>query len=215
MLAKILDKIIQKFSHFDKRKTLIISIRLVGLFFLIIFLALISTPFIIREIYNKHIYPFPYINNLDKKEAAIVFGAGAESDILKDRVAVAADLYNRDLVEKIIMSGYSEGEYNEPDTMIKYALNLGVNEQDLLADYNGDRTYETCRRAGSEFNITNAILISQNFHLPRALFLCSSFGINSTGVSSDLRFYEHQNSLRVREFFALDLAVFDVITGKL
>ena len=110
--------------------------------------------------------------------AAIVFGAGlwrdgSPSPVLQDRVATAADLYFSGKVKKILMSGDNRFiYYNEPGAMKKFALSLGVPEEDIVLDYAGRRTYDTCYRARAIFGLKEAILVTQSFHLPRALILC-------------------------------------------
>lgn len=131
---------------------------------------------------------------------AIVFGAGLWRDgsptpVLRDRVAQAADLFFAGKVEKLLMSGdNSHLDYNEPHAMRDYAISLGVPEQAIVLDYAGRRTYDTCYRARDIFGVKKAILVTQSFHLPRALYICNNLGIQANGVASDLRSY-HQRSL--------------------
>ena len=125
------------------------------------------------------------------ERVAIVFGAGLRHDstptpILQDRVAAAVELYKLGKVEKLLLSGDNRFvEYNEPESMRQAALKLGVPDDALVLDYAGRRTYDTCYRAKAIFGVTRALLVTQEFHLPRALFLCDSFGIEATGVSAD------------------------------
>jgi len=93
-------------------------------------------------------------------------------------------------VEKILMSGDNRFiTYNEPGAMRDYAVGLGVPKEDIVLDYAGRRTYDTCYRARHIFNVKEAILVTQSFHLPRALFTCNNLGINSNGVPADVRHY--------------------------
>lgn len=126
---------------------------------------------------------------------AIVFGAGLSRDgtpspVLRDRVATAADLYFAGKASKLLMSGDNRFlDYNEPGSMKEYAISLGVPEVDIVLDYAGRRTYDTCYRARAIFGVQNAILVTQRFHLPRALLLCNGMGISASGVSADRRAY--------------------------
>lgn len=126
---------------------------------------------------------------------AIVFGAGLQREgvpsiILRDRISSAAELYFSGKVEKLLMSGdNSFVDYNEPGAMRAYALTLGVPDKDIVLDYAGRRTYDTCYRASKIFGVTQAILITQNFHMPRALYICNMLGVKATGVVSDKRPY--------------------------
>jgi SanA protein len=130
-----------------------------------------------------------------KGRIAIVFGAGLQRDgspspVLKDRVATAAQLYFAGKVEKILMSGDNRFvDYNEPGAMQAYAISLGVPQNDIVLDYAGRRTYDTCYRAQKIFGVEEAILVTQRYHLPRALFICNGIGLKSVGVSADLQYY--------------------------
>lgn len=84
------------------------------------------------------------------------------------------------------MSGDNRfADYNEPESMRRYALSLGVPEEDIVLDYAGRRTYDTCYRAKAIFGATEALLITQRFHLPRALFLCNALGLKADGVEAN------------------------------
>lgn len=125
------------------------------------------------------------------KRVAVVFGAeiyrdGTPTAILKDRIEAAVELYLAGKVEKLLMSGDNQfASYNEPEAMKTYAVGLGVPEQDIVMDGAGLRTYDTCYRAAAIFGVTDAILITQSWHLQRALFTCNMLGIQAIGVPSD------------------------------
>lgn len=153
---------------------------------------------------------------------AIVFGAGLRYDgtptaILRDRVETAVQLYQQDKVRKLLMSGDNRvADYNEPEAMRQYALGLGIPDEDIVLDYAGRRTYDTCYRAKAIFQVDAAILVTQNFHLPRAIFLCSWFGIKSVGVESNNNYYRKISRFiwNTRELFATSQAVWDVYALK-
>lgn len=152
------------------------------------------------------------------RPAAIVFGAGlwrdgTPSPVLRDRVNAAAELYFAGKVEKLLMSGdNSTAYYNEPEAMRRYAIGLGVPDEAIALDYAGRRTYDTCYRARHIFGLEEVILVTQSFHLPRALFTCHSLGVDSIGVSADLRSYRLSAMLywHVRELGATLSAFLDV-----
>jgi SanA protein len=153
---------------------------------------------------------------------AIVFGAGLRYDgtptaILRDRVETAVYLYQQGRVRKVLMSGdNSFVEYNEPEAMRQYALDLGMREEDIVLDYAGRRTYDTCYRAKAIFRVNSAILVTQNFHLPRALFLCNWFGVESTGVEANNIYFRKLSRFfwNTRELFANFQAIWDVKIAK-
>lgn len=148
--------------------------------------------------------------------AAIVFGAGLTASgrptaVLQDRVATAVNLYQAGKVEKILMSGDNRFlDYNEPGAMRSYALELGMNEEDIVLDYAGRRTYDTCYRAGAIFGLSDVILVTQKFHLARALYTCSSLGLEAVGVAADLRSYRDEEFWKVRETLASLIAFIQV-----
>jgi SanA protein len=131
----------------------------------------------------------------DQPRVAIVFGAGLTrsgepTPALYDRVATAVELYQRGLVNKLLLTGDNRFEnYNEPEAMRRTAIRLGVPDKDLVLDYAGRRTYDSCYRAHDIFGVSRAILVTQAFHLERALYLCDAFGIEGVGVAADRRRY--------------------------
>ena len=146
--------------------------------------------------YAKRIYTA--IDDLPRDEQpriAIVFGAGLTragepTPALYDRVATAADLYQRGVVSKLLLTGDNRFvNYNEPEAMRRTAERLGVPDEDLVLDYAGRRTYDSCYRAREIFGVKRAILVTQAFHLDRALYLCAAFGLDSIGVAADRRHY--------------------------
>jgi SanA protein len=147
---------------------------------------------------------------------AIVFGAGLTADgqptaVLKDRVKTAANLYTSGKVEKILMSGDNRFiNYNEPGAMKSFGLLLGVPEDDIVLDYAGRRTYDTCYRAKEIFGLNDAILVTQRFHLFRALYTCNTLGLNAIGVAADLRPYRDSGFWGIREIPASLVAFIQV-----
>ncbi|NPV57368.1 MAG: DUF218 domain-containing protein [Anaerolineae bacterium] len=162
------------------------------------------------------------IENSGSSRAAIVFGAGLYRDgsptpVLRDRVSAAAELYFSGQVEKLLMSGdNSYMNYNEPGAMKAYALELGVPEEAIVLDYAGRRTYDTCFRAKEIFGLDEAILVTQRFHLPRAIVTCNLLGLNAQGVVADKREYHPrtQTFWQVREIPATLVAFWDILFRK-
>ena len=158
------------------------------------------------------------VKNAPAERVAVVFGAGLQYDgtpspVLRDRVKTAAELYFAGNVEKILMSGDNRFlNYNEPGAMHDYAVSLGVPDSDIVLDYAGRRTYDTCYRAKEIFGVTKVLLVTQNFHLPRSLFTCQQLGIEAYGVSADLRPYATSSLVvwNLRELAATLTAMWDV-----
>lgn len=180
------------------------------------FLMFLVIPRIITIRYaENHIYQ---IEKVPTRKVAIVFGAGLQSDgspspVLKDRVKTATELYFADKVEKILMSGDNRYvNYNEPAAMKRYARQLGVPEEDIVLDYAGRRTYDTCYRAKHIFKVREAVLVTQRFHLPRAVYTCNHLGLPAQGVPADQRVYfpvDHR-IWKLREYPAALVALIQV-----
>jgi SanA protein len=152
------------------------------------------------------------------RPVAIVFGAGLRRDgtpttVLRDRVETAVELYKRGKVVKLLMSGDNRfAYYNEPEAMRQYALQLGMPDKDIVLDYAGRRTYDTCYRARVIFGIKDAILVTQLFHLPRAIYTCNMLGVDSVGVEADHATYRKITRLfwNMRELPATFTALVEV-----
>jgi vancomycin permeability regulator SanA len=146
---------------------------------------------------------------------AVVFGAGVRGDqptaMLYDRVAAAVDLYRAGAAGKLLMSGDNRFEnYNEPRVMRRVALDLGVPDRDIALDYAGRSTYDTCYRARAIFGIREAILVTQAFHLDRALMTCAGLGIEAVGYPADRRPYRNLWWNHLRELAATLNALVEV-----
>jgi SanA protein len=152
----------------------------------------------------------------EARPVAIVFGAGVRPDgalspMLKDRVDTAIELYRAGKVRKLLMSGDNRfANYDEPGRMYDYAVAQGVPAGDVVRDYAGRRTYDTCYRASAIFGVTQAVLITQRFHLPRAIFTCRNLGVDATGLSADRRAYYSNLYYQLRDSAATVVAWLDV-----
>ena len=178
-------------------------------------LLFILLPRIITGIYTANrLYQQP---EAPENRVAIIFGAGLRRDgsptaMLRDRVLTGAELYFSGKVEKLLMSGDNRFvDYNEPEAMRQFALSVGVPDDAIVLDYAGRRTYDTCYRAKAIFGVESALLVTQGFHLPRAVFLCNMLGMDTLGVEA-IHYYWNGSPLRwdVREQFATVAAFLDL-----
>lgn len=190
--------------------------------FRIVLLILVLGPvaaLLPRLVTGMYARPLTYtVSDAPVRDVAIVFGAGLWRDgsptpVLRDRVSAGAQLYFAGKVQKLLMSGgQPSGRYNEPAAMRQYALTLGVPDEAIVLDYAGDRTYDTCYRARHIFGLDEAILVTQQFHLPRAVYTCNALGVAAAGVASDLRQYRRGSVAywNLREIPATLAAFWDV-----
>ncbi len=123
---------------------------------------------------------------------ALVFGCGYSASgpgpVMYDRVAMAVDLYRAGKVRKLLMTGDNgQLNYNEPEMMRKTAIELGVPAKDIALDYAGFCTYDSVYRAQAVFGVKKVVLVSQAYHLPRALFIARQLGLDAVGAAAEPR----------------------------
>lgn len=195
---------------------------IIKLFFLTI--ACLAVVFTLTRLITEH-YARPRTyrpGNVPGVRVAIVFGAGlgrdgSPSPVLRDRVATAAELYLSGKVEKLLMSGDNRFiDYNEPGAMRSYAMSLGVPSEAIVLDFAGRRTYDTCYRARHIFKLADVILVTQQFHLPRAIFTCNVLGLNAIGVPADRQEYLQRSRFywNSRETIATTIALWELYISK-
>ncbi len=148
-----------------------------------------------------------------KRDVALVLGAGLRPDgspsfVLRTRVEAAVDLYKRGLVRKLVMSGdNSLASYDEVSAMKDYSETLGMPRPDVILDFAGFRTLDSCVRIQKVFGQRTMYVVSQRFHLPRAVHLCRWAGVNTIGiVARDPRGQSSRLKSTVREVPASAIA---------
>ena len=145
----------------------------------------------------------------EKVDAIIVLGAGVRedgtpSDILTDRLSTSLDILNMGVEGKLLLSGdHGKEGYNEVATMKDYILkNSDIKEKDIFLDHAGFSTYDSIYRAKDIFKVESAIIITNEYHLPRALYLAEKLGIDAYGYTSDKREYYYMDAYKKREKIA-------------
>ena len=134
---------------------------------------------------------------------AYVFPDGRLCDMLADRVKTAVELYNNGYANKILMTGDNGKEdYDEVNYMRLYAESLGVPTEDIFMDHAGFSTYDSMYRARDIFQVNSAIIVTQEFHLPRATYTARTMGIDAVGVVADKRPYTGIQFNESREILA-------------
>lgn len=142
-------------------------------------------------------------------DCIIVLGAGVRTDgtpswMLEDRLIIGEQLYRAGASDKLLMSGdHGRKEYDEVNTMKDYVVDKGVPSEDVFMDHAGFETYDSMYRAKEIFGAKKVVIVTQKYHLYRAMYIAESMGMEAYGVSADLRNYSKKQYYRiVREWFA-------------
>ena len=144
----------------------------------------------------------------DSFDAIVILGAGVRpggvpSDMLRDRLEVGNELYFAGYSDKMLMSGDHMGrDYDEVSVMKRYATEAGVPSSAVYLDHAGLSTYDSIWRLANIYGAKKVLLVTQSYHLPRALYLANAFGIEAYGLSADLRPYRAQIYRDLREILA-------------
>ena len=143
----------------------------------------------------------------DSADCIMVLGAkvygSSLSGILSDRMDVGISLYKQGFAPKLLLSGdHGTDSYDEVSAMKQYAIANGVKEEDIFLDHAGFSTYESVYRAKEIFEVNSIIIVTQKYHLYRALYNAKVLGLDAAGVASDLHTYSNQAQQSIREFIA-------------
>lgn len=146
-------------------------------------------------------------SKLNDIDCIIVLGAGVWGDrpspMLEDRLNTGIDLYKNGISNKIIMSGdHGRKEYDEVNIMKSYAISEGVLSSDIFMDHAGFSTYESIYRAKEIFKVKKVVIVTQKYHLYRAIYIANELGLDAYGVNSDPRMYSGQTYRDLREILA-------------
>lgn len=179
-------------------------------------LPLFFCTFVYWQVNKETSQIYSNIESIPSRPVALVFGAGVGSSEARDRVLAAVALYKNAKVKKLVMTGDNgEIHYNEPIAMKRQALELGVPSADVICDYAGFRTYDSLYRARDVFDLNSLILVSQRFHLPRALYIARNLGLNAIGFCADRSSYgDIARWYDLREFGAAQAAWLDLLSRR-
>lgn len=142
-----------------------------------------------------------------KSDCILVLGASVHGDspsaMLRDRLDYGILAYESGLSDRLLMSGdHGQEYYDEVNTMKAYAIKLGIPSADIFMDHAGFSTYESIYRADALFGVNKVIIVTQKYHLYRALFLAKAFGIEAYGIPCDTVSYAGQSIREIREIMA-------------
>lgn len=164
--------------------------------------------FSVRSTGKNHILPPDQAAKLADVDCILVLGChvyddGTPSPMLRDRLQKGVELYAMGASRKLLMSGdHGRKEYNEVDAMKQYAIDAGIDSSDVFMDHAGFSTYESIYRAKEIFGVKKMIIVTQNYHLYRALYIAQQLGIEAYGVDADTVTYPGQFMRECREILA-------------
>jgi len=161
----------------------------------------------IKSSAKKRIISFDQASNLEGIDCILILGAGVWGDrpthMLQDRLDFGIELYKKGVSDRLLMSGdHGRKDYDEVNVMKSYAINEGVLSSHIFMDHAGFSTYESLYRARDIFQAKKIIIVTQEYHLYRALYVADKLGLEAYGVASDPRQYVGQRARDVREILA-------------
>jgi len=204
-LMKKMDHIINILTKIKKILIRLFEILLIAGVSIAVYLITINVIFLLSS--GKYIDSSENLSD-QKFDCILVLGAGVwgnsrPSPMLEDRLITAIDLYNEGVSAKILMSGDNGEEYyDEVNVMKNYAIERGVPSEDIFMDHAGFSTYESIYRAKYIFQAESILIVTQKYHLHRAVYIAKRFGLNVYGVSADRNEYLGQRYRDLREFLA-------------
>ena len=182
---------------------------------ILIFIVLVINFFVVLKTKGKIVSKEDL---LDEKniDAILILGAGIWGDrpshMLEDRLLEGIDLYKSDISNNLIMSGdHGKADYDEVNLMKKFAIEKGVLSEDVFMDHAGFSTYESVYRAKEIFGAKKIVIVTQEYHLYRAIFIAEALGLDVYGVKSNPREYAGQIIRDLREILARDKDFFTSI----
>ena len=176
-----------------------------------VFAMLVLTPFLLSSMVQLAVADRVCEDNIPSDvdfEAILILGCGIKangepSDMLEDRLKTGIALYEAGIAPKILLSGdYEFDDYNEIAVMKRVCLEAGVPEEAILCDHYGLSTYDSVVRAAELFDLERAVIVTQKYHLYRALYISEKLGMECVGVDADIRRYRLQWYRELREVLA-------------
>lgn len=199
-----------------KKNMLKILIIIILILCALIGIMMLSINFYVVNKTKNKIVTEKQAKELENVDCILVLGAGIWGDkpspMLEDRLLQGITLYNNQTSLKIIMSGdHGKEEYDEVNVMKDFAIEKGVKSEDIFMDHAGFSTYDSVYRAKEIFKAQKIIIVTQKYHLHRALYVAEKLGIEAYGVASDPREYRGQVVRELREVLARDKDFFKCI----
>ena len=175
----------------------------------VIVIIVLAINLYVRISTSKQIIEENNYKEVSNVDCIIILGAGIWGDkpspMLEDRLLEGIKLYQNNVSDKIIMSGdHGKKDYDEVNIMKKYAIEKGVPSENIFMDHAGFSTYESIYRAKDIFEAKKIVIVTQRYHLYRALYIANQLGIEAYGVGADPRQYVGAAYREIREILARD-----------
>ena len=192
-------------------------LKILACLFILGLIAILSVNLYVKSTTKTYIHHS--LKRFPKNDVGIIFGAGIKGDqpskYLKDRLDAGILLYKSKRINKILLSGDNgREEYDELTVMKNYCFNHGVDTTKIFIDYAGFDTYSTMYRAKHIFKIKKATLISQEYHLNRAIYIGQKLGIKSVGYSANKGEYRGYKYVCFREYGSIFKSFLDVLRNR-
>ncbi|MCI6502180.1 MAG: YdcF family protein [Clostridia bacterium] len=203
-----MQQILSGFRHFWTRRRCLTALLCVSVLLFAVLLSVFSLSFAMCRRAENAIVSAKMITELSNVDYIVVLGAGlrpdgSPSDMLADRLTVGIELLQKAPGAKLLLTGDDSGEnYNEVKSMSAFAVAHGVAPDRIVTDGNGYSTYESIYRAQNVFGAKNIVVVTQEYHLYRAVYIAEKLGMHVKGVSADLKPYRMQFVRNMREHMA-------------
>ena len=191
-----------------RKKYFILSIKILFVLVLITVVFLAGVNVYVKQTTKSRILSVEEAKDLSDVDSILVLGAGVRADgspslMLNDRLKMGIKLYQEGAAPKLLMSGdHGRKDYNEVQTMKNIAVEEGIPSEDVFMDHAGFSTYDSLYRARDVFQAKKIVIVTQEYHLPRALHIARSLGLEAYGIPADTRRYAGQFNRDIREIIA-------------
>lgn len=191
-----------------KRRKLIMALYVFIALIVLVATVALSINCYVKSSTKANILSVEQASELKDVDCILVLGCGVwdndvPSPMLKDRLLRSIDLYKSESAPKILMTGdHGQVEYDEVNVMKQFAIDRGVPSEDIFMDHAGFSTYESMYRAVEIFQAKKVVIVTQDYHLNRALYIAEKLGLDAYGVAADQRKYSGQAYRDAREILA-------------
>jgi len=193
----------------EKKSKKKITIIVLVILFALGLLVTLSIDYYVKSVTKDNILSLSEIEGLGEYEGILILGAGLIGDkpspMLKERLDRGIELYKNGVSDVIIMSGdHTRENHDEVNVMKNYAIEMGVDSDDVFMDHAGISTYDSVYRVKELFNLDKIAIVTQGYHLYRALYIAKELGIEAVGVDAKVKTYSNQLKRDIREILARD-----------